>query len=176
MCCSTSLREAPYKAGRMAKLVAEQVPGYTYGTDAVAPSPITLQELDVLKGHRKFHRRGSNVICGWQAWKFCRVRRARSCFLLAQRYYRWHTAPGSALALTRRRAAAGLPRQEQSSLRAVDSRHLLPPLRSRLAQLSAGDCTAAYKFEKEQDRWCGINLARPTARHHRIYRCHRRDN
>ena len=33
----------------MAKLVAEQVPGYTYGTDAVAPSPITLQELDVLK-------------------------------------------------------------------------------------------------------------------------------
>jgi hypothetical protein len=28
----------------MTKLVAEQVPGYTYGTDVVTPSPITLQE------------------------------------------------------------------------------------------------------------------------------------
>src|ERR1700759_4577098 len=33
----------------MTKLVAEQVPGYTYGTDAVAPSPVTLQELEALK-------------------------------------------------------------------------------------------------------------------------------
>jgi hypothetical protein len=38
-----------YRAGRMTKLIAEQVPGYTYGTDAVAPSPITLQELEILK-------------------------------------------------------------------------------------------------------------------------------
>jgi hypothetical protein len=33
----------------MMKLVAEQVPGYTYGTDAVAPAPIALQELEALK-------------------------------------------------------------------------------------------------------------------------------
>ena len=33
----------------MTKVIAEQVPGYTYGTDAVAPSPITLQELEALK-------------------------------------------------------------------------------------------------------------------------------
>jgi hypothetical protein len=33
----------------MTKLIAEQVPGYTYGTDAVTPSPITLQELEALK-------------------------------------------------------------------------------------------------------------------------------
>ena len=33
----------------MDKLLVEQMPGYTYGTDAVAPSPITLQELEALK-------------------------------------------------------------------------------------------------------------------------------
>src|ERR1700748_3879578 len=33
----------------MTKRIAEQVPGYTYGTDAVTPSPITLQELEALK-------------------------------------------------------------------------------------------------------------------------------
>ena len=33
----------------MTNLVAEHVAGYTYGTDAVAPSPTTLQELEALK-------------------------------------------------------------------------------------------------------------------------------
>ena len=33
----------------MKKLVADRVPGYTYGTDAVAPSPIKLIELEALK-------------------------------------------------------------------------------------------------------------------------------
>jgi Protoglobin len=33
----------------MWKLVAEQVPGYTYGSDAVTPSPVSMEELEALK-------------------------------------------------------------------------------------------------------------------------------
>jgi Protoglobin len=37
------------KGDRMWKLVAEQVPGYTYGSDAVTPSPVSMEELEALK-------------------------------------------------------------------------------------------------------------------------------
>jgi hypothetical protein len=46
----------------MTNLIAEQVPGYTYGTDAVAPSPITLPGTGGFEGHCRLHRRSQRYL------------------------------------------------------------------------------------------------------------------
>ena len=88
----------------MTKLIAEQVPGYTYGTDAVAPSPITLQELEALKVSVGFTEEDQRLSAAGRRSPNGSDSRDRTS--LAQRHYRWHTEPGAALTLTRRRTAA----------------------------------------------------------------------
>jgi hypothetical protein len=39
----------PSHVAEKVSMVAKQIPGYTYGTSAVARSPITLRELELLK-------------------------------------------------------------------------------------------------------------------------------
>ena len=130
----------------MTKRIAEQVPGYTYGTDAVAPSPITLQELEALKvtvGFTEEDQRylllAGEVLTG----------QTREIVL----HWRSGIIAGIPNLARHSRSLEG-NRCLTTSPRAIfvlssGSRHLLPPLRSRLAQLSTGDCAAAYKFEEK---------------------------
>jgi hypothetical protein len=59
---------------------------------------------------------------------------------------------------------------------AMDSGHLPPALRSRLAQLPTRNCSTAYKLEEEQDRSYSVDATLAAEGHYRIYRDHERDH
>jgi len=42
------------------KTVSARIPGYTYGTDAVAPSPVAPRDLDMLKRAAGFTEEGGH--------------------------------------------------------------------------------------------------------------------
>jgi hypothetical protein len=130
------------------KKVSDQIPAYNYGTPVVETSPVS---------RGRFYRRGRALPS--HRWRGARRTDKANRRPLAQRHHRQHSESRPALAYAGRRAQPRIPCQNQSSLRAMDSRHVSPPLRSGLAELPAGNRAEAHKRQEESSRWRPINRA-----------------
>jgi len=129
--------------------VAEEIPGYDYGEQRVAVSPITVRELEQLEKSAGF----TAADHGW-----LRVAGEVLADQSTQLVEKWrkvieeHPEPGALRAAFKRGARRALFGGQRAAFSAVGFGHLLQAVRSGLAELPAGDRVAPHQRKEKQDR------------------------
>jgi hypothetical protein len=156
------------------KKVIESIPGYSYGAPDVPRSPVSTHDLESLKISAGFtdedqrYVRLAGEVLSDQTERI--VEHWRSGIIASIPNLARHS-----------RTPEGDPipqylKNSKPAFSAMDSGHLLPPLRSGLDQLSAGDRAETYLFEEEQSGWRSLHAVRPVARRAGIHCGDERDH